>query len=108
MTFKHFIGIDVAKAKLDIASGPDGPVETIANDSVAISESIKKLPKPKSALIVVEATGGYEKQLVLELVDAGHIVSVVNPRQVRDFAKAIGTLAKTDKIDARVIARFGQ
>ncbi|MEM6364233.1 MAG: IS110 family transposase, partial [Planctomycetota bacterium] len=73
MTFEHFIGVDVAKAKLDIASGPNGPVETIANDSVAISEWIKKLPEPKSALIVVEATGGYEKQLVLELVEAGHI-----------------------------------
>jgi transposase len=108
MSFEHFIGIDVAKAKLDIASGPDQPVETIANDTVAISELIKKLPKPKAALVVVEATGGYEKQLVLELVEAGHIVSVVNPRQVRDFAKAIGVLAKTDKIDARVIARFGQ
>ena len=58
--------------------------------------------------MVVEATGRYERAVVLELVNAGHIVAVVNPRQVRDFAKALGILAKTDKIDARVIAKFGE
>lgn len=108
MTFEHFIGVDIAKAKLDIAEGTDGPVRQIANEVSDIKAMIKQLPKPKSALIVVEATGGYEKLLVVELVEAGHIVSVVNPRQVRDFAKALGILAKTDKIDAKVIARFGQ
>jgi transposase len=59
-------------------------------------------------LIVVEATGGYERALVAELIDAGYHVSVVNPRQARDFAKACGNLAKTDRIDAAVLARFGQ
>ncbi len=59
-------------------------------------------------MIVVEATGGYERALVAELIDAGHQVAVVNPRQVRDFAKACGILAKTDRIDAAVLARFGQ
>ena len=108
MNFEHFIGIDVAKAKLDIAKAIDGPVLKVANEPSAIKAMIKELPRPKSALVVVEATGGYEKALVIELVEAGHIVSVVNPRQVRDFAKALGILAKTDKIDARVIARFGQ
>lgn len=108
MNFEHFIGVDVAKAKLDIATGVDGPVRTIANQASEIKAMINELPKPKSALLVVEATGGYEKLLVVELVQAGHIVSVVNPRQVRDFAKALGILAKTDKIDAKVIARFGQ
>ena len=108
MNFEHFIGVDVAKAKLDIAMGTNGPVRTIANEIEAINAMIAELPDPQSALIVVEATGGYEKRLVVELVEAGHIVSVVNPRQVRDFAKALGILAKTDKIDAKVIARFGQ
>ncbi|MFK7738491.1 MAG: IS110 family transposase, partial [Pirellulaceae bacterium] len=108
MTFEYFIGVDVAKAKLDIADGPTSPVRTIANEAGSISDFIETLPKPKSALIVVEATGGYEKELVLQLTEAKHIVSVVNPRQVRDFAKALGVLAKTDKIDARVIANFGK
>jgi transposase len=109
MNFEHFIGVDVAKAKLDIALGTDGPVRNVANEASDIKAMIKELlPQPKSALVVVEATGGYEKLLVVELVEAGHIVSVVNPRQVRDFAKALGILAKTDKIDAKVIARFGQ
>ena len=62
----------------------------------------------KACLVVIEATGRYEKAVALALVDAGYLVSVVNPRQVRDFAKALGILAKTDRIDARVIARFGE
>ena len=66
------------------------------------------MPQPETCLVVVEATGGYERLLVADLLDAGHLVAVVNPRQVRDFAKALGILAKTDRIDAAVIARFGQ
>ncbi len=68
----------------------------------------EKLPPPGECLIVVEATGGYERALVAELIDAGYQVAVVNPRQARDFAKASGKLAKTDRIDASVLAHFGQ
>ncbi|MEO2036298.1 MAG: transposase [Planctomycetaceae bacterium] len=108
MEFESVIGIDVAKKKLDVADWPVSFAEQFGNEDVGHKKLIKKLPKAGSCLIVVEATGGYEKGIVLALVSAGYLVSVVNPRQVRDFAKALGILAKTDKIDARVIARFGQ
>ncbi len=108
MNFRYFIGIDVAKAKLDVAHAPDAVVEQFDNNADGHQELLHKLPKPESCLIVVEATGGYERGVVLKLIDAGHVVSVVNPRQVRDYAKALGILAKTDRIDARVIARFGE
>ena len=108
MEFESVIGIDVAKKKLDVADWPVSFAEQFGNEDVGHKNLIKKLPKAGSCLIVVEATGGYEKGIVLALVSAGYLVSVVNPRQVRDFAKALGILAKTDRIDARVIARFGQ
>lgn len=108
MEFESVIGIDVAKKKLDVADWPVSFAEQFGNEDVGHKNLIKKLPKAGSCLIVIEATGGYEKGIVLALVSAGYLVSVVNPRQVRDFAKALGILAKTDKIDARVIARFGQ
>ena len=108
MCFEHFVGIDVAKAKLDVAVGCDSATTQFENDEQGLQELLKLLPAAETCLIVVEATGGYERRLVIQLVDAGHVVAVVNPRQVRDFAKALGILAKTDKIDARVIAKFGQ
>ena len=108
MSFQHFVGIDVSKAKLDLAFDEQATKATVSNDPKGFEELVQLLPEAKSCLIVIEATGNYERALVVRLVDAGHIVSVVNPRQVRDFAKAIGQLAKTDKIDARVIAQFGK
>jgi len=78
------------------------------NEASGHQQLLKQLPSPGTCLIVFEATGGYESPAVLELVDANHIVCVVNPRQVRDFARAHGILAQTDKIDACVIARFGK
>ena len=108
MCFQHFIGIDVSKAKLDLAFDEKSTTAIVSNDSNGIDELVKLLPDPGTCLIVIEATGNYERKLVVRLVDAGHVVSVVNPRQVRDFAKALGKLAKTDKIDARVIAQFGK
>ena len=108
MKFKSIIGIDVAKAKLDIADWPTSFADQCANDTKGHQALIEKLPHKKDCLFVVESTGGYEKRLVLELLDKGYLVAVVNPRQVRDFAKALGILAKTDRIDARVIARFGE
>ena len=108
MNFQHFMGIDVAKDKLDIADGSGSAIEQFDNNAKGHQLLLGKLPKPETCLIVLEATGRYERAVVLELVNAGHVVSVVNPRQVRDFAKALGILAKTDKIDARVIAKFGE
>lgn len=108
MSFEHFIGIDIAKAKFDVALGTESKVLQFNNDSTGHAQLSEHLPVPGSCLIVMEATGGYEKSLAVSLVDQGHVVAVVNPRQVRDFAKAVNILAKTDKIDARVIAKFGQ
>ncbi len=108
MSFEHFIGIDVAKAKFDVALGVDKQVVQFTNDLDGFEKLSNTLPKPGTCLVVVEATGGYEKALAVHLTQEGHVVSVVNPRQVRDFAKAMNILAKTDKIDARVIAKFGQ
>ena len=108
MSFQHFYGIDVSKAKLDVADSRSQSVTQSSNDLEGIQRIIDELPEAGTCLIVVEATGGYERVLVSSLVDAKHVVCVVNPRQVRDFAKALGILAKTDKIDAFVIARFGE
>lgn len=108
MSFEIFVGIDVAKAKFDVAPGVDKQVVQFSNDPNGFEKLTSLLPMPGTCLIVVEATGGYEKALAIYLVQQGHVVSVVNPRQVRDFAKAMNILAKTDKIDAKVIAKFGQ
>ena len=103
-----FVGIDVAKKSLDVATLPATTRRTFSHDAKGRRELLGNLPQPETCLVVVEATGGYERLLVADLLDAGHLVAVVNPRQVRDFAKALGILAKTDRIDAAVIARFGQ
>lgn len=108
MTFQHFVGIDVAKATLDVAMGENEPLAQFSNDADGWQQLLTSLPAPTTCLVVLEATGRYERAIALELINAGHVVSVVNPRQVRDFAKALGILAKTDKIDARVIAKFGK
>ena len=103
-----FVGIDVAKKSLDVATLPATTPRTFSHDAKGRRALLGNLPQPGTCLVVVEATGGYERLLVADLLDAGHLVAVVNPRQVRDFAKALGILAKTDRIDAAVIARFGQ
>lgn len=104
----NFIGIDVSKDSLDMARLPDRKLFTMANSSAGHHDLIAAIPKPGHCLVVLEATGGYERELVLALVDVGHLVAVVNPRQVRDFAKAIGVKGKTDRLDAAVIAKFAQ
>ena len=103
-----FIGIDVSKARVDIAMRPAGQSESVSNDEAAIRVLVKRLEEIRPALIVLEATGGIERQLTRALASAELPVVVVNPRQVRDFAKATGQLAKTDSIDAEVLARFGE
>lgn len=103
-----FVGIDVSKAQLDVAIRPTGEKESIANDKAGIKALVKRLAKIEPTLIVLEATGGYERQVARALVSADLPVVVVNPRQVRDFAKATGQLAKTDSIDAAVLAHFAE
>ena len=103
-----FVGIDVSKAQLDVAIRPSGEEESFANDKVGIKALVKRLAKIEPTLIVLEATGGYERQVTRALVSADLPVVVVNPRQVRDFAKATGQLAKTDSIDAAVLAHFAE
>jgi transposase len=105
-----WIGIDVAKDALDLAYTSATGTErySFANSPAGFSSLYGRLPPPQQARVVIEATGGYERALVTALIEAGYRVAVVNPRQVRDFAKALGILAKTDRIDALVLARFGQ
>jgi transposase len=103
-----FVGIDVSKARLEIAIRPAGNKESLANDKADIKALVRRLEKIQPTLIVLEATGGFERQITHALVSAELPVVVVNPRQVRDFAKATGALAKTDSIDADVLSRFAE
>ncbi len=103
-----FVGIDVSKARLDVAQAPAAPAWAAANSGEGISELVQRLQRLAPALIVLEATGGYESAAVAALMAASLPVVVVNPRQVRDFARAKNRLAKTDKIDAQVLADFGE
>jgi transposase len=103
-----FVGIDVSKARLDVAVRPSGHSESVTNDQGGIKTLVKRLGEIQAALIVLEATGGFERQITRALVNAELPVVVINPRQVRDFAKATGQLAKTDRIDALVLAHFAE
>lgn len=103
-----FVGIDVSKASLDIALRPDNTHWSCGNNDAEIRALIKRLRKLQPTLIVLEATGGLEIPIVAASASVGLPIVVVNPRQVRDFAKATGELAKTDKIDAGVLAWFGE
>lgn len=105
-TARTLVGIDVAKYSLDVYVASDGRSFTIKNTSAGFRQLLDELPATGNCLVVVEATGGYQSRVVGALVAAGHQVAVVNPRQVRDFARSLGILAKTDRLDARVIARF--
>jgi len=101
------VGIDVAKGQLDIADTRSEHHWATSNDPEGHDQVRQRLTELNPAVIVLEATGGYERPIVAELAAAGLPVVVVNPRQVRDFARAIGRLAKTDAIDAAVLAQFG-
>lgn len=107
MNDKKVAGIDVSKSTLDVALLPEGEMLQVGNDAEGIPELVKRLKAAGLDLVVMEATGGYETAVASALVAAGLRVAVLNPRQVRDFAKATGRLAKTDRIDAQVIAAFG-
>lgn len=103
-----FVGIDVSKATLDLAVRPAGPGRVVPNSEDGIATLVAHLRAVKPVVIVLEATGGWERPLVRALVEAALPVVVVNPRHVRDFAKATGQLAKTDALDAQVLARFAE
>ena len=101
-------GIDVSKRNLDVCLLPDGETFTVANDQEGVDDLLVRIEGAGVELVVLEATGRYERLAATTLASAGIAVAVVNPRQVRDFAKAIGRLAKTDRIDAFVLARFAE
>lgn len=101
-----FVGIDVAKAELVVSVLPGAERFTVENDEAGVRALVQRIAASRPQLIVLEATGGYELLAVAALAAAALPVVVVNPRQVRDFAKATGQLAKTDRIDADILARF--
>jgi transposase len=103
-----FVGIDVAKAQLDVAVRPGDEVFTVSNDEESLKKLAKRLCKLNAERVVLEASGGFEVSVVAVLAAGGLPVVVVNPRQVRDFARATGTLAKSDPIDAHILAWFGE
>ncbi len=103
-----FIGIDVAKSRLDCMCRPEGMTFSVSNDTAGIEVLVEHLRTFSPTLIVLEATGNYQMAAVAALVTANLPVAVVNPRQVRDFVKATGQLAKTDAIDAGVLAHFAE
>jgi len=105
---EHFIGIDVAKDRLDVHTRPGGEVFAVARDSNGLAMLVERLQRLAPALVALEATGGYETVVASALGAAQLPLAVVNPRQIRDFARATGKLAKTDRIDAAAIAHFAE
>ena len=103
-----FVGIDVAKAHLDVAVRPAGTHQRVPNTEAGITELQVALQAAQPELVVLEATGGYETLVATTLASSGLPVAVVNPRQVRQFARAVGQLAKTDVLDAQLLARFAE
>ena len=101
-----YVGIDVSKAQVDVAVRPTGQRWIVSYDEAEIKELVSQIAELGPALVLLEATGGLELPLVAALATATLPVAVVNPRRVRDFARATGTLAKTDALDAGVLAHF--
>jgi transposase len=108
MPSQVFVGMDVAKAQLDIALRPSGERWALTNDDAGIAVLVPRLQAIAPQLIVLEATGSYQRAVVAALAAAGLPVAVVNPRQARDLAKATGQLAQTDALDARALAHFAE
>src|SRR5947208_17023238 len=108
MTGRPVVGVDVAKDRLDVAVRPSGETWSAANDDAGITAVVARLRPLRPALIVCEATGGFERAAIAALAAAGLPVVVANPRQVRDFARATGQLAKTDQLDAGILALFAE
>ena len=108
MSTEHFVGIDVSKDKLDIAVCPTQESFSVTNNQSGLNDLSRRLKAIDPELIVLESTGGYEICAATTLYAAGLPVVIINARQVRDFAKSLGRLAKTDAIDAQVIAQFAK
>jgi transposase len=104
---KIFVGVDVSKARLDVAVRPSGDMLTVRHDESGIAGLIMRLQAWQPTAVVLEATGDLECPIVSALAAAGLPVHVVNPRQVREFARATGRLAQTDALDAQILAQFG-
>lgn len=107
-TFESFVGIDIAKEKFDVFFMATDTGLTVPYDSAGIQTVVERLQALPRSLIVMEATGGLERRLAVELIDAGFVVAVVNPRLTHHFQQAFGQIAKTDRIDARMLALFAQ
>lgn len=105
---KIFVGVDVSKARLDVAVRPSGDMLTVRHDESGIAGLIMRLQAWQPTAVVLEATGDLECTVVSALAAAGLPVHVVNPRHVREFARATGRLAKTDALDAQILAQFGE
>lgn len=105
-TSEVFVGIDVSKERLDGHILPAGESFSLPNDSDGCQKLVRRLAPLGVKLVVVEATGRYQRRVAAELLSAGIPVAVVNPRQARDFAKSLGKLAKTDALDGQILARF--
>ena len=103
-----FVGLDVAKDHLDGHARPSGEDFVVTHDEAGLTQLVARLRAIRPTLVVLEATGSYEATVAATLASASLPVAVVNPRQIRDFARATGMLAKTDTLDARVIARFAE
>jgi transposase len=103
-----FVGLDVAKAQLDVHVRPTGETFAVPHDEAGLTALVDHVRTLAPTLIALEATGGYEATVAAILASAGLPIAVVNPRQIRDFARATGLLAKTDTLDARVIAHFAE
>ena len=103
-----YVGIDVAKRWVDVAVRPAGDTWQVAYGEAEIQELVAQLQTLQPSAVIVESTGGLEIPLAAALSAAAVPVAVVNPRQVRDFAKSTGQLAKTDRLDARILAHFGE
>jgi transposase len=103
-----FVGIDVAKSRLDVHLRPSGEAFAVPRDGEGLAALVGRLQEGPVELVVVEATGGFEMVVAAALAGAGLPLAIVNPRQIRDFARATGRLAKTDALDAAVIARFAE
>ena len=108
MIVEKFVGIDVSKSTLDVCIEPAVQTLHVAYDEAGIKQIVVRLKEVNPTLIVMEATGGLEVRIATELASQGLPVAVINPRQARDFAKATGQLAKTDKVDAAMLAAFAQ
>ncbi len=108
MEQEAFVGIDVSKDRLDVHVRPHGKIFTTGRDDAGLAELIEDLRELKPTLIVLEATGGYEAVVASALAAAHLPLAVINPRRIREFAKAVGKLAKTDRIDAAIIAHFAE